>query len=108
MYSKNGNIEILIGSETDEIIEKSFETIKARENTKNDNGKCFQYAITVSLNHEQIKKDPQKITTIKSFIDQYNWKEIDFPSNKRDWKTFELNNQSIALNIFYVPIIQKK
>ena len=30
-------------------------------------------------------------------------KEIDFPSNKRDWKKFELNNKSIALNILYVP-----
>ena len=27
---------------------------------KKDN-KCFQYAITVALNHEEIKKDPQRI-----------------------------------------------
>ena len=54
------------------------------------------------LNYEQIKKDPQRIK-IKPFIDQYNWKEIDFPSNGKDWKRFELNNKLIALNILYVP-----
>ena len=27
--------------------------------------KCFQHAVTVALNHEEIKKDPQRITKIK-------------------------------------------
>ena len=43
---------------------------KATINSKNNNDKCFQYAITVALNHEQIKKDPQRITIIETFIDQ--------------------------------------
>ena len=34
-----------------------------------------------------------------SFIDQYNWKETDIPSYKKDWKNFELNNKSNAFNI---------
>ena len=29
--------------------------------------KCFQYAVTVALNYEEIKKDPQRITKIKPF-----------------------------------------
>ena len=33
----------------------------------------------------------------------YDWKDINFPSHKKDWNTFEKNNRSIALNIFYVP-----
>ena len=33
---------------------------------KKDN-KCFQYAVTVALNYEEIKKDPQRITKIKPF-----------------------------------------
>ena len=44
------------------------------------------YAITAALNHEQIKKDSQRISKIKPFIDKYNWKEIGFPSHKKDWK----------------------
>ena len=50
---------------------------------KNGNEKCFQYDITVALNYEQIKKDPQRISKIKPFIEQYDWKEIDFPSHKK-------------------------
>ena len=45
---------------------------KATINPKNNDDKCFQYTITVALNHEQIKKFLQRITKIKSFIDQYN------------------------------------
>ena len=27
----------------------------------------------------------------------------EFPSTSKDWRKFELNNESIALNILYVP-----
>ena len=56
-----------------------------------------------ALNFEQIKKSPQRISKIKPFIVQYNWKEIDFPSHRKDCKKFESNNKSIALNVLYVP-----
>ena len=76
---------------------------KTTINPKNNDDKCFQYAITVALNHEQIKDHPERISKIKYFIDQYNWKEIDFPPHSKDWKNFESNNKSIALNVLYVP-----
>ena len=37
---------------------------------KKDN-KCFQYAVTVSLNYEQIRKHVERITKIKPFINKY-------------------------------------
>ena len=67
---------------------------------KKDN-KWFQYAITVVLNHEEIKKDPQKITKIKLFIKKYNWEGINFPSEKDDWKKIQKSNRTIVLNVFY-------
>ena len=57
----------------------------------------------MALNHEQIKKDPQRITKIQPLINQYNWKEINLLSCQKDLKKFELNNKSIALNILHVP-----
>ena len=51
---------------------------KATVNPKNHDGKCFQYAITVALNYQTIKKGPQRISKIKPFIYQYNWKERNF------------------------------
>ena len=55
-----------------------------------------------------MKKNPQRIPNIKPFIDQYNWKEIDFPSHSKDWKKFEQNNKTIALNIIFVQHNTKK
>ena len=156
MYTKSNNIEIMIGSDTNDAIEEIFKSLLQRyqenlkekmrviefafdavnvlhydlnkislnrggsciptntvswlsgkkatinpQNKKDD--KCFQYALTVALNYEKIKNNPERISKIKPFIDQYNLKETDFPSTGKDWKKFESNNKSIALNILYVP-----
>ena len=53
--------------------------------------KCFQYTVTVALNHEEVGKYRERITKIKSFIYKYNKKNIKFPSKKDDWKKFEKN-----------------
>ena len=63
--------------------------------SKKDN-KCFQYAVTVALNHVEIKKDQQRITKIKSFLSKCNWERINFPSEKDDWKKFEKSNLTIV------------
>ena len=79
--------------------------LKDRESTinpKNSDHKCFQYAVKLALNFDKINKHPQRISKIKPFPDQYNWKDIDFPSTSKDWRKLELNNE-IALNILYVP-----
>ena len=82
---------------------------RATTNPKNNYNNCFQYVLTIAFNYLNIKKDPQRISRIKPFIiDQYNWKEIDFPSKQKDWKNFELNNKTIALNILFVPYNTEK
>ena len=74
---------------------------KSTINLKNNDDKCFQYAVTLALYLDKINRDPQRISKIKPFINQYNWKDIDFPPTSKDWKKFELNNE-VALNILYV------
>ena len=155
MHTKSHNIEIMMGNETDKIIEKLSESLlqnyqknleesmrgsefvpdsidllyyhlqkiglkrggsyidspewtkkkkeKSEINPENNDNRCFQYALTVALNHEQIKSHSERISKIKPFIDQYNWEEIDFPSHSKDWKKFKQNNKKIALNILYTP-----
>ena len=75
---------------------------KSTINPKNNDYKCFQYAATLALNLNRINKDPQRISKIKPFINNYNWKDIDFPPTNKDWKKFESNNE-VALNILYIP-----
>ena len=66
----------------------------------------FYYAATVTLNREEIKKGPQRISKIKPFINKYNWNGIKYLTKINDWKTFEKNNLTITLNILYIK--QKK
>ena len=157
MHTKSDNIEIMMGSETDDIIDELFnfflqkyqegleESMRRSEfifdsvdllyynlqkislnkkglsyihstkwlkskkltiNPKNNDKNCFQYALTVALNYQNIKKDLQRISKLKPFINQYNWK--DFPSEQKYWKKFELNNKSIALNMLFVPYNTEK
>ena len=80
---------------------------KSTINPKNNDYKCFQYAVTLALNLDKINKNSQRISKIKPFIEEYNWKDIDFPSTSKDWKKFKLNNE-VALNILYVPHNTKK
>ena len=49
---------------------------KATINPTNKKEKCFQYAITVVLNYEEIKRDLKRITKIKPFKNKYNWEGI--------------------------------
>ena len=57
---------------------------KSTINPKNNDYKCFQYAVTLALNLDRINSHPERISKIKPFIEQYNWKDIDFPSTSKD------------------------
>ena len=81
---------------------------KCTINQKNNDNKCFQYAATLALNINSIDKHHQRITKITPFIDNYNWKDINFPAAKKDWSKFEINNKNVALNILYVLFSTKK
>ena len=63
---------------------------KSTINPKNNDYKCFQYAVTLALNLDKINKNSQRISKIKPFIEEYNWKDL------------------VALNILYVPHNTKK
>ena len=75
------------GSYTD-----SPELIKNKNATTNiinkKDNKCLQYNVTVALIHGKIRKNPERITKIKLFINKYKWDGINFPSEKDDQKKF--------------------
>ena len=76
------------------------------KNTKNNN--CFQYAITTSLNHQNINHNPERPSKLEPFINNYNWKDKEFPSHSKDWRKFECNIKAIALNILHVSYKTKE
>ena len=86
----------------------SSEGLRSKKELITNEDNCFQNVLNDSLDYQKIKKDPQKISKLKPYINQYNWKDIKFPSDKEDWKKFEKNNKEIALNIYLYPIIKRK
>ena len=48
-----------------------------------------------------MKKDQQKITKVKPFINKYNWRGRSYPSEKSDWKKITKNNLTIVLNVLH-------
>ena len=57
---------------------------KSTINPKNNDYKCFQYAVTLAFNLDNIDNHRERISKIKPFIDQYNWKDIYFPATSKD------------------------
>ena len=47
------------------------------------------------------KKDPQRMTKTKPFIDKHNCEGANYPSKDDDWKEFENNNLMIAFSVLY-------
>ena len=86
----------------------SSEWLRSKKESITNEDNCFQNALNDSLDYQKIKKDPQKISKLKPYINQYNWKDIKFPSDKEDWKKFEQNNKEIALNVLFVPHNKKE
>lgn len=45
---------------------------------------CFKYVVTAALNDERTGKHPERISNMKIYIVQYDWKEINFPTGSKD------------------------
>ena len=61
-------------------IKKIINSYSNKKATIKKDKKSFQYAVAVVLNHGEIKKDPQRLTKIKTFVDKYNWDGINYLS----------------------------
>ena len=66
------------------------------KNKKDD--KCLQYALTLTLSYNEIKKKE-----LENIFLKINYEDRDFLSHQRDWKHFEQSNESIALNVLFAP-----
>ena len=91
--------------ESPEWIKNKGVTINPK-NIKDNN--CFQYSIIAALKHQNIDHYPERISKLKPFINNYNWKDIEFPSHSKDWRKCECNNKTIALNVLFVPYNERK
>ena len=57
---------------------------------------------------KKLKKTRKEFLNLKPYINNYNWKNIEFPSHLKDWKKFNQNINTIAFNILFVPYNTKQ
>ena len=77
---------------------------KATINPKNEDDRYFEYSIVVALHQKEIKNHPERISRFHHYFSwDYNLENIEFPAGIKDWKRFEKNNETVALNILQVP-----
>ena len=74
---------------------------KAVINPKKKNEECFKWAVIEALHHEEIKKDHQRISRLRPYEKQYNWKGLEFPVSVKKLDKFEKNNPGIAVNVLF-------
>ena len=85
----------------------SLRRLRSKKEAMMNDDNDFQNALDDALNYQNIERDPQRISKLKSYINKYNWKGIKFPVESKEWKKFERNNKTIALNILFIPHITK-
>ena len=63
---------------------------------QNKNEECFKWAVIAALHHEKIKHNPERISLLSPYENQYNWEGLEFPVSIKKTDTFEKNNPGIA------------
>ena len=59
---------------------------------------------TINPKNEDDRYHPERISRIHHYFSwDYNLENIEFPAGIKDWKRFEKNNETVALNILQVP-----
>ena len=61
-------------------------------NPKCDNNESFMYSILISLNYYDIYHNPERITKLRPYVNNYNFTDTRA-------KEFEVNNQHVSLQI---------
>ena len=72
---------------------------KAIVNPHNDNEECFKWSVIAAENVGM--KDPQRVSNLRKFTDNYDWSGLEFPFSIKDIGKFETRN-NISVNVLAV------
>ena len=65
----------------------------------NDDEKCFKWSVIAVENIEM--KNPQRVSNLRKFTDNYDWSRLEFPASIKDIGKFETRN-NISVNLLAV------
>ena len=80
---------------------KWLKSKKAVINPQNKDEKCFKWAAIEALHHEEIKNNPERISLLRSYENQHNWKGLEFPVSIKMIDKFDKNKPGIAVNVLF-------
>ena len=72
---------------------------KAIVNPHNDDEECFKWSVIAAENAGM--KDPQCVSNLRKFMDNYDWSGLEFPVSIKDIGKFETRN-NISVNVLAV------
>ena len=72
---------------------------KAIINPHNDDEECFRWSVIAAENAGM--KDPQRVSNLRKFMDNYDWPGLEIPVSNKDIGKFETRN-NIAVNVLAV------
>ena len=80
---------------------KWIKSKKAVINPQNKDEGCFKWAVIAALHHEEIKHHPERISLLRSYENQYDWKGLEFTVSINNIDKFEKNNPGMAVNVLF-------
>ena len=67
-------------------------------NPQNDDEECFKWSVIAA---SEICKDPQRMSNLRKFADNYDWSGLKFPVSIKEIGVFETNN-NVLVNVLAV------
>ena len=67
-------------------------------NPRNSDMECFKWAVIAAMKRRNIGKDPQRISKLRRYEDDFDWDGMKVPASFGDIKRFESRNE-ITINI---------
>ena len=80
---------------------KWIKSKKAVINPQNKDEECVKWTVIEALHHKDIKHHPKRISLLRPYENQYNWKGLEFPASIKKIDKFEKNNLGIAVNMLF-------
>ena len=75
---------------------------------QNKDEECFKWAVIETLHHEEIRHHPERISLLRPYENQDNWKGVEFPVSIKKIDKFEKNNTDMAVNVLFSNKKSKK
>ena len=74
---------------------------KAIINPQNNDEECFKWAVIVALRWTDIKFNPECVSNLRKFANNFDWSRLKFPVSIKDINIFEMNND-ISVHVLSV------